>query len=209
MSDSFCTLYIVRHAQSEANAAGILGGNYPLTELGKEQATVLGKEFADIPFDHVYASDAIRARQTAEILLQGRNTSVETSEDLRERSFGMYEGRLLSEVSDELGNWDSMIAQMSKDERFNHHDGGGIENDASLIGRYFNFLRDISLANLGRNVLIVSHSNAMRTILVQLGFATMNEMPRGTVENTAYIKVLSDGLDFEISQTEGIHKKVV
>ena len=102
-----------------------------------------------------------------------------------------------------------MVSNMSKDERFNHHDENGIENDASLIGRYFTFLREISVVNLGRNVLVVSHSNVMRTLLVHLGYATADQMPRGTIENTGYIKLRSDGTDFFIDETVGIHPKRV
>lgn len=205
--DKFCCIYIVRHAQSEANAAEILGGNYPLTKRGKDQAAKLHEKLKHIPFAHVYASDLVRSKETAEILSLERNIAVNTAEVLRERHFGKYDGRLISEIAMDLEKWTELTSKMTKDERFNHQDEGGIENDASLIGRYFTFLREVAVANLGKNVLIVSHSNVMRTILVHLGYASMDEMPRGSVENTGYIKLRTDGTDFFIDELVGIHKK--
>lgn len=209
MTEEYCTIYIVRHAQSEANAAEILGGNYPLTKLGQEQAAMLNKKLFHVSFSHVYASDLVRAKETAEIIMLKRDIAVKTTEVLRERHFGKFDGRLISEIGEEIEKWSRLTEQMSKDERFNHHDENGIENDASLIGRYFTFLREISVANLGKNVLIVSHSNVMRTLLVHLGFAESDQLRRGSIENTGYIKLHSDGTDFFIDDTVGIHPKVV
>lgn len=209
MKNHYSCLYIVRHAQSEANAAHILGGNYPLTKLGKSQAEKLNARLKHIPFAHVYASDLVRAKETAEILSLERNLAINTTEVLRERHFGKYDGRLLAEIATDLEEWTRKTSAMSKDERFNHHDENGIENDASLIGRYFTFLREVAVANPGKNVLIVSHSNVMRTILVHLGFATHEQMPRGSIENTGFIKLRSDGTDFFVDETYGISLKVV
>lgn len=209
MSTQYCTIYIVRHAQSEANAAKILGGNYPLTKLGKQQAAQLNKKLSDILFSHVYASDLVRSMETAEILSLARNIAIKTTEVLRERHFGKFDGRLMSEIGEDIERWSKLTEGMTKDQRFNHNDENGIENDASLIGRYFTFLREVSVANLGKNVLIVSHSNIMRTLLVHLGFASGKQLPRGSIENTGYIQLRSDGTDFFIEKTVGIRRKVV
>ena len=207
--NSFCTIYIVRHAQSEANAAKILGGNYPLTNLGKDQALRRNKSLSHVPFSHIYASDLVRSKETAEILSLKRDIAVKTNQVLRERHFGKLDGRLLSEIEEEIDKWSKMVSNMSKNERFNHQDGNGIENGASLIGRYFTFLREVSIVNLGKNILIISHSNVMRTLLVHLGFASSEQMPRGAIENTGYIKLRSDGTDFFIDETVGIYPKDV
>ena len=67
------TLYIVRHGQSQANAAGILQGSQvdtPLTIKGQQQAQLVGQQLAarKISFDLVVASPLLRAAQTAAII---------------------------------------------------------------------------------------------------------------------------------------------
>ena len=58
-------VYLVRHGQSEANINKIWGGDYPLTELGKEQAATVSGNIPEKP-DAVYASCKKRAIQTAQ-----------------------------------------------------------------------------------------------------------------------------------------------
>lgn len=201
-----CTLYIVRHAQSEANAAEILGGNYPLTSLGEKQAGWLAEKLRDVQFSGVYSSDMIRAYRTAEIITLERKLTINTTELLRERNFGKLDGRLINEIKTEFEEWVSALEKMSKEERFNHVDKNGIESDSSVLGRYFNFLREASLANLGKNLLIISHSSVMRSLLVHLGYATYKELPRGSVENTGYMKLSCDGVEFFLEEVAGIKK---
>lgn len=49
-------------------------------------------EYADIHFDICYCSPLIRAKETAEIVLKGRNIPIITDDRLKEMSFGIYEG---------------------------------------------------------------------------------------------------------------------
>lgn len=69
-------LYIVRHGQSCMNIKGGYGipdeeltrdqrENPPLTELGEQQADMLGEYYSDVKFDAVYASPLRRATMTA------------------------------------------------------------------------------------------------------------------------------------------------
>ena len=84
-----CTLYLVHHAESEVNAQlGVsaqygLGGS-PLTERGRQQAADLARRLRQLPIARVYASDLVRAHQTARILAPDQPIS--TSPLLRERS---------------------------------------------------------------------------------------------------------------------------
>jgi broad specificity phosphatase PhoE len=55
--------------------------------------------------------------------------------------------------------------------------------------------------------LAVSHGGAMRALLMHLGYATFDELRGRSVENTAYIKLDSDGIDFFVKETKGINKQ--
>src|SRR3954471_231238 len=63
------TLLLVRHGQSEWNAAGRMQGqteHVPLTELGHAQAARAAEELADLRPGALVSSDLRRAVQTAE-----------------------------------------------------------------------------------------------------------------------------------------------
>ena len=94
-------LYFIRHAESEANLifAIICGQNIPsvLSPLGNEQAVLLGKrlKYQNIKFDYIFSSTAIRAKQTADIVLKIMNIDTSkliTTNALLEQSQGMWEG---------------------------------------------------------------------------------------------------------------------
>lgn len=98
-------IYVIRHAQSEINARNDQIGQQsttPLTELGRQQATLLGKRFIDnkIKFDKVFASTYTRAIDTAKIATNIDNRGGEIHYDPRliEYNPGDWVGRKRSEV---------------------------------------------------------------------------------------------------------------
>ncbi|MBU9722890.1 MULTISPECIES: histidine phosphatase family protein [Bacillaceae] len=100
-------IFFIRHGQSEANLNGIIQGqsDYPLSNLGKKQAMLVGEYFSNIPLDTIYSSDLSRAYETAEAVAgaQGHSVkseavaeaqghSVKTLTVLREVGLGPLEG---------------------------------------------------------------------------------------------------------------------
>lgn len=93
------SVYFVRHGQTLFNSLNKVQGisDTPLTEEGLRKAKELGGLFrnSEITFDAAYTSDLGRARKTSELLLAHSASSgiplIETT-DLREISFGMFEG---------------------------------------------------------------------------------------------------------------------
>ena len=87
-------LYIIRHGRTEWNKIHKLQGrtDIPLNEEGISQAEEAAEKYKDVHFDIAFCSPLIRARQTADILLKGRNIRIEYDDRLREMSFGIYEG---------------------------------------------------------------------------------------------------------------------
>jgi probable phosphoglycerate mutase len=89
-------LYLIRHAQSEANVANILDTALPgppLTDLGRQQAQTLAQTLAGEPVVAVYASHALRSQQTAVPLAQARALDVRPLEGIHEVVVGDLEGR--------------------------------------------------------------------------------------------------------------------
>jgi broad specificity phosphatase PhoE len=87
------TLTFVRHAESQANAEGIIDTNIPgpnLTEEGQTQAEQAAHQLGRNKYDGVYASDMVRTQQTAAPLAHLLGMRVELLPGLREIDAGWY-----------------------------------------------------------------------------------------------------------------------
>ena len=88
-------LYIIRHGKTDWNVLHKLQGrtDVPLNDEGRRMAEAAREEYRDVHFDVCFCSPLVRARETAEILLRGRDVPVLTDDRLMEMSFGSYEGQ--------------------------------------------------------------------------------------------------------------------
>ena len=91
-------LYLIRHGQTEYNAAGIVQGwcDSPLTAEGKAGAAQTGNAIAQaqIRFAAAYCSTSPRTAATAQIILQHAQqpqVALTPLDDLREYHFGSFE----------------------------------------------------------------------------------------------------------------------
>lgn len=88
-------LYIVRHGETQWNKKRKLQGqvDIPLDEFGRTLARKTAKGLAKIPFDVCYSSPLSRAKETAKLILEGREIPIIEDERIIEMSFGEYEGK--------------------------------------------------------------------------------------------------------------------
>src|SRR5687768_13612166 len=89
-------MLLVRHGESTANAKGIWQGQmeFPLSERGKEQASLAGHGLSSEQFEGLYSSPLSRAMQTAEIIRDrsGFTGQVVSVAGLSERHGAILEG---------------------------------------------------------------------------------------------------------------------
>lgn len=85
-------LLLIRHATTDL--AGTLCGHLdpPLNRIGRAQALSLAHSLGAVAVQRVYASDLLRSIQTAEPLARARSVPILARRDLREISFGAWEG---------------------------------------------------------------------------------------------------------------------
>lgn len=99
-------LLLVRHGQSEGNAAGRLQGRseYPLSELGREQARRLARRLSQQPngIVVVYTSPQSRAAQTAGPLAQTLGAPLIADDRLCEHDAGALTGLTMAEVQEQF-----------------------------------------------------------------------------------------------------------
>lgn len=92
-------LYVVTHPQSKHHIDGCVGGWYDsgLTDLGLSQAGNIAQRLRELlpegaPVE-LYSSDLRRAYQTAEAIAHQIRAPIQTTVDLREKSYGDAEGK--------------------------------------------------------------------------------------------------------------------
>lgn len=210
-AENLTTIYVVRHGETEMNVGEIIQGQIDsnLTEQGQQQARDLGAHLANVHFDAAFSSDLLRAKHTAEIIAMNRQLVVNTSKLIRERSFGQWEGKPGSQWREDSKAILEKLEIMSEQERRDVKYDEKYESENELAARCLLFLREIAVTYAGKTVLVVSHGGAMRAMLLHLGFANFAELTGKTIDNTAFIKLESDGVDFFIKETKGIKKNVV
>jgi len=194
---NYCTIYLVRHGETEWNEKKIIQGHsdIPLNEKGKLQSEQLGEKLKDIHFEAVFSSDLIRAKRTAEIIILEKKLAVVTTKALRERMFGRFEGKHIDELRKILGET-ILFSKKRQKKLFGWND---IENDEKVIRRFIPFIREVAVAYQGKNILMVSHGGLMRAFLSHVGFK-IPEYSEKPMKNTGYLIVESDGVEFIVKE---------
>lgn len=159
-------LYIIRHGKTDWNAIHRLQGrtDIPLNDEGRTMARKASEDYKDINFDICFCSPLVRAKETAEILLHGRNVPIEYDERLLEMCYGVYEGS-----AHVFKLPDCPIKNLFlHPEKYTEPVEGG-ESFEDLFKRTGEFLREKvdPLLELGKDVLIVGHGAMNSSIVCQ------------------------------------------
>jgi len=206
--ETYCTLYIVRHGETEWNVKRLLQGQQdsPLTENGLRQAKDLGEKMKDIRFDAAFSSDATRAIRTAELITLERNMAITTTAMLRERTFGHLEGQPYTALNDNLKHMVDKYNTLADKEKKSFKYADDIESDEEIVTRFNTFLREIAIAYTGKTVLAVTHGGMIRALLYHFGYGDYTRVQKLHIKNTCYLKIDSDGVDYFIRETYGIEE---
>lgn len=169
----------------------------PLTVEGIKAAHNLAKKLQNVKFDLVFSSDQMRAKRTAEILMLEKKIAIKTTALIRERSYGEFEGK----SGDDYTVVNKMLDKLSEKERYSYKHSPAIESDEEVVNRFSTFIRETAVANPGKTILAISHGGIMRAFLKKIG---LNNTIRGGIRNNAFIKLETDGVEFDIKETSGI-----
>ena len=168
------TLLLVRHGQSEWNAAGLMQGqtaHVPLTALGHEQAASAAAELAGLRPGAVLSSDLLRAVQTAEHCAAATGLPFTTTPALREQGYGVLEGRPSRELWDVV-DWTDP-----------HWAAEGGESLAELHGRVAAYLDHLCAEPPADVVALVTHGDTIRAAQAVTGGLGADAMPAVTPHN--------------------------
>jgi broad specificity phosphatase PhoE len=182
-------LYLVRHAESTWNAERKVQGTCPgvlLSELGREQARLLGSRLRAIDAAAVYCSDAERAVETARLAL-GNGREISLLQELRELSLGEWEGRSIVELSAEKP---SMIDQWYREPtkvRVN-----GAEDLFSFRDRIVRTMESIEKGSGEGDVIIVTHGGVICAYLTHILGMNLDDLWSFSLPNASITTVILD-----------------
>ncbi|SDJ79358.1 probable phosphoglycerate mutase [Ferrimonas sediminum] len=152
-------IYLCRHGQTRWNQLGILQGHLDseLTELGRQQARVLGQQARALSLDFILCSDLNRARETAVIASQALNLPIQISSQLRERDFGALQGLSRDQSPQWWQHYDSRHLQDALAIP-------GAESASSVWQRAHNALFQLLNQHPDSNVLLIGHGEWQRIV---------------------------------------------
>ncbi|MGH2806882.1 MAG: MSMEG_4193 family putative phosphomutase [Actinomycetota bacterium] len=89
------TFFLVRHAVTSHTGKKLTGwlDGVPLTDEGREQATAVAEQLADVKFDAIYSSPILRTLKTAEAIAARHDVQVKTTRGLGEVEYGKWTDR--------------------------------------------------------------------------------------------------------------------
>ncbi|MDE2117989.1 MAG: histidine phosphatase family protein [Betaproteobacteria bacterium] len=147
---------LIRHGESEANVADRINDNpariVNLTERGRAQAEAASNILRAVRFTHAYASEFLRAQQTAEILLRHHACPLRIDARLNERHTGL--DGLPVHVFRDLVRPDPLHIKPERGESF-----------LEQMERLRSFMDEITARHPDGTVLAVSHENPILAAL--------------------------------------------
>jgi probable phosphoglycerate mutase len=148
----------IRHGETAWNVDTRIQGqlDIPLNDTGRWQARRLAQALAGEPLQAVYASDLGRALETAQALAEATGLQVITDPGLRERGFGIFEGRTWKEIEEQ---WPELSARWRKRDPEFGPEGG--ETLASFYDRCIAAATRIAAAHAGQSIALVAHGGVL------------------------------------------------
>ena len=198
-------LYIMRHGRTDWNVRHKLQGrtDIPLNDEGRMMAAEAGKQYSDIHFDICYSSPLERAKETAEILLEGRNIPLYEDQRIQEISFGSYEGMSCVDKTKE----ENLAFQKFFQDTGNYIPPEDAESVEQLYERTGEFLKSLEESKKlkDKNLLISTHGAAMTAMLNRMrGSLSVEHFWKNEVPPNCSVTIAElEGSGFKIIQ-EGI-----
>lgn len=164
-------LYLVRHGQSTGNERQLFFGtqDYPLTELGREQARQAADKLREVEFTRCLASPLSRAWDTAVICTEGRPAAPEACPALREQDMGALEGLTWGAAEARFGD---RIGQLLGD--WFHTTPPEGESPSQMLRRVAGCVD--ALLDRGEDTLAVAHNGSLSLILFYLGLVEERQL---------------------------------
>jgi len=199
-------LILVRHGQSEWNEKNLFTGwkDPDLTSKGGVEAKEAGKSLnkLDIKYDLMFTSILLRAKRTAQIILNElnqRDIKIIKDKALNERDYGNLSGLNKDEAREKWGE-----EQVHKWRRSYNTPPPGGESLKDTAERVLPYYRNKILphVNEGKNIIVAAHGNSLRALVMELDNLSPKEIVK--LEIPTGIPIF-----YEISSSGSIESKKI
>jgi broad specificity phosphatase PhoE len=160
-SSTKSSIVLLRHGQSTWNQLHLIQGQNDeavLTEKGQDQARLAAAGLREHRFDAIISSDLTRTRETAHIVGEELGLDVELAVGLRERDYGVLEGRPASEMT---------VAESGiSGYRVVDEDASPLMGESlrQLERRAGDFLEELRSNRASQRLLLVTHGGTIRAL---------------------------------------------
>jgi len=193
-------IILIRHGETEWNSQKRMQGhsNSDLSSVGQAQIQALGQWMKNVPFDHIYSSDSLRAKQTAEAITQFSGHELQFDQRLREKNLGVFEGL----TSEEARERHPEVFRLFKTAGSKYVIDEG-ESTQQLQDRALEIVDEIRIKHLEERVLLVTHGGFIRVVMKHSLGLSLETPTRFLIRNTGVFRLVWED-KWIVSQMGGV-----
>ena len=180
-------IILIRHGQTEWNSQQRMQGhsNSDLSSVGQAQIQALGQWMHNVPFDLIYSSDSLRAKQTAEAITQFSGHELKIDLRLREKNLGVFEGL----TSEEAKERHPEVFRLFKTAGSKYVIDEG-ESTQQLQDRALEIVEEIRIKHPEERVLLVTHGGFIRVVMKHSLGLSLETPTRFLIRNTGVFSLV-------------------
>ena len=193
-------IILIRHGETEWNSQQRMQGhsNSDLSSVGQAQIQALGQWMKNVPFDHIYSSDSLRAKQTAEAITQFSGHELKIDLRLREKNLGVFEGL----TSEEARERHPEVFRLFKTAGSKYVIDEG-ESTQQLQDRALEIVNEIRIKHPEERVLLVTHGGFIRVVMKHSLGLSLETPTRFLIRNTGVFRLVLED-NWIVSQMGGV-----
>ena len=193
-------IILIRHGETEWNSQQRMQGhsNSDLSSVGQAQIQALGQWMKNVPFDHIYSSDSLRAKQTAEAITQFSGHKLKIDLRLREKNLGVFEGL----TSEEARERHPEVFRLFKTAGSKYVIDEG-ESTQQLQDRALEIVNEIRIKHPEERVLLVTHGGFIRVVMKHSLGLSLETPTRFLIRNTGVFRLVCED-KWIVSQMGGV-----
>lgn len=177
----------IRHGETAWNVDTRIQGQLDigLNDLGRRQARQAAMQLADEALDAIYSSDLQRAHDTAQALAQRSGLTVQADAGLRERRFGVFEGKTFAEI-------DAQHPELALRWKRREPDFGapGGETLIEFYERCVTTATRLAAAHAGQTIALVTHGGVLDCLYRAATRVALNAPRTWQIGNTSINRLL-------------------
>jgi len=191
-------LLFIRHGESTWNVEGLLPGQLegiPLTDKGRKQAVVLGDSLSTLPISAIISSPLERAHETAIIIAEGRDLTIQLEPRLMDTNIGRWAGKKHDELGKTDPEWKAYVLNPAIAPE-------GVESFPTVQRRALEAVEYWrKQEHAGKYVVFVSHADVIKVLIAHYTGLDAALAGKMLIENASASVVL---IDDEASQPERV-----